>query len=308
MRTSFIGSAVASVLMAPASGGDVVVDNAGRQTEGTVISKELHKAAVTAIKAAWKAADTVANASKLVLELAQSAVREADGDEKLALAKFDAAMGSAAVELRMAHKDATGEEKERLEDFLDKGGIWLQYQSNMRGYIRTFDPEQFQTFKTESAARKARKAIQDATKTRKGLRDKIAETHNLEDITDEQFADAMRASVKDGGGYDEKKLLAKLISLGAEELDSDESEEERITRQYGEAKAAAVHWFGESEQWTVCRESLAKLLVRIAEIPDDAGKAEQLNQALNNCYVKINQIYSQERKPAGEADRKTATL
>lgn len=302
LNRTLIGQAVALALMAPA---DVVISGAGAAVDGTVISTNLQKMAHKAIKAVWDVTARVQNASAMVLELAKAAVTESDGDEKLALAKFEAAMSSAALDLRTANKEATGEERERLEDFLDPKGTWSQYLSNFRRYIKTFPPEQLETFKSETALRKAAQSIKEATRTRTSLKDKMGAELDLSEVTDDEFSACMRKATGEDGKVNETTLKKALIAAGADERDDEESDEDRATRIRTQAMEASETFFGDGEHWKVCRESLAKLLVLIAEIPDDAGHENELNQALNNAFVKIAQTFKrgQAVAPKGAQDQ-----
>jgi hypothetical protein len=284
MRNVLLGLAVSSALNGPA---EVVISGAGARVEGTVISSELQKTARKALQAFWKTAEQAVSASQIVLQLAQQAVKEAGGDVTLAVAKFEAACASAVVDFRQEHKDETGEAKEKLEDFLADSGIWAQYLRNIKGGMKDFPPAVFETFKTESSLRKARKAIKDAKKTRTAMRDKMAAKFDLEDVTDEAFDEAIKTCTNESGTVDEAKLEKALRKAGAVEVEDEEDEDTRIERLASEAKAAAGVFLGDDPRWNVCRESLAKLLVLLARIPDDAGNEDQTNQALNNAFVKI---------------------
>lgn len=295
MRSTILGLAVSSVLSMPA---DVIVSGAGQAIEGTAISSELHKAAKAAIKAAWQTHEKIVSLSKMLLELAQACVREANGDFKLALSKFDAACGSAAHEMRENHKDATGEDKAKLDEFLADDGSWKAYQKGLRQAMKDEFP--ILDYKTESSLRAARKAAAEAARSRKSMRDKLGDKLDLTDLTDEEYATACKAATGSTGTLTEERLENELRKLGYVEPEEEDSDvrEKRIA---GEAKEAAEHWFGSDPRWTVPRESLAKLLVLISNIDDEGGHENEVNRALNNAYVTINRVIKGE--PAAEAPK-----
>jgi hypothetical protein len=304
LNRTLIGAAVALTLNAPAN--EMVIGAEGGAQEGTVITKELGKHAKAAIKAVWNAHEKIVSASKLVLELAQEAVTEAQGDYKLALNRFDAACAWAAAQLREENKEAKGEEKARLDEFLADDGSWNQYAKNIRRALKAeFD---ILEFKTESSLRAALKSASDATKSRKTLRGKLGDKLDLSEMTDEQFSEACKAATGESGQLDEGKLEKELRKLGfVEPEDTDESDEARAERIYREAMAQAIHFMGEDERWKTPRESLAKLIVLLNSIPDDGGHEQEVNRALNNAYVTINRLYKPEQgtqAPAKTTERR----
>jgi hypothetical protein len=292
MRSTILGLAVSSVLSMPA---DVIVSGAGQAIEGTAISSELHKAAKAAIKAAWQTHEKIVSLSKMLLELAQACVREANGDFKLALSKFDAACGSAAHEMRESNKDATGEAKAKLDEFLADDGSWKNYQKGLRQAMKDEFP--ILEYQTESSLRAARKAAAEAARTRKSMRDKIGEKLDLDGLTDEEYATACKAATGSTGTLTEERLENELRKLGYVEPE-DEDEDVREKRITSEAKQTAEHWFGADARWQVPRESLAKLLILISNIDDDAGHETEVNRALNNAYVTIARVIKGETAEA----------
>ncbi len=300
MRNQLLGHAVALALMAPA---EVVISGAGEQVEGTVISAQLQKQAKQALKAIWNIHEKLVSASKMVLELAQAAVKEADGEPKLALAKFDAACAGAVLDFRTEHKEDKGEDKEKLEDFLASDGPWLQYVSNIKGAIKDFPAEVFLTFPTESALRKARKAARQAKSTVKSLRGTMESKLDLNEVPDDKFAEAIKAATNESGTISEERLEKELRKLGAVEMEP-ETDDERDERIYNEAKQASVTFMGEDPRWQTTRESVCKLLVLLNQIPDDAGHESECNRILNNAYISIAKLYSLGHQSQGAQNQK----
>lgn len=305
MRNVLLGLACSSALMAPA---EVVIGAEGGALEGTMITKELQKQARAAIKAAWGTHEKIISTSQLILQLAQSAVTEAKGDFTLALSKFDAAVASAAADFREEHKEDKGEDLVKLNDFLGDTGSWKQFTSSLRGALKDAFP--VLEFKTESSLRAARKAAKDAAKSRKTMRGTLEEKLDLTDLTDEEFATACKAATSESGEMTIERVEKELRKLGYVEVESDETDEEAATRIASEAKAQAAHFMGEDPRWNVARESLAKLLVLLNSIPDDAGHEDEVNRCLNNAYIGINRIVHPEsgkqssKQGTGESGRR----
>lgn len=306
MRNVLLGLAVSSALMAPA---EVVIGAEGGALEGTVITKELQKQARAAIKAAWGTHEKMVSTSQLILQLAQSAVTESRGDFTLALSKFDAAIASAASEFREEHKDDKGEDLAKLNDFLGDTGSWKVFTASLRGALKDEFP--VLEFKTESSLRAARKAAKDAAKSRKTMRGTLEEKLDLTDMTDEEFATACKTATTEGGEMTIERLEKELKKLGYVEVEDDETDEEAATRIANEAKEQAAHFMGSDPRWNVARESLAKLLVLLNSIPDDAGHEDEVNRCLNNAYIGINRIVHPEagkqsgsKQQGGESGRR----
>jgi hypothetical protein len=289
MRNVMLGLAVSSALCMPA---EVVISGAGEAVEGTVISKDLQTQARKAIKAAWGTYEKVVSTSQMVLQLAQAAVKEAKGDFKLALNKFDAAVASAASEFREEHKEASGEDKAKIDEFLSDTGSWKTFCASLRGALKDEFP--VLDFQTESSLRAARKAAKDASRTRKTMRGQLGDKLDLDGLTDDEFATACKAATNESGEMTIERLEKELRRLGYVEPENEETEEERDTRLHNEAKGHAAHWLGEDERWTAPRESLAKLLVLLNSIPDDGGHENDVNRILNNAYIQINKLYRPE--------------
>jgi hypothetical protein len=303
LNRTMIGTAIALTLNAPAQGGEVVVTGAGKAVEGTVITTDLQNMATQAIEAAWNANKQVVSTSQLILKLAQLAVKEAKGDFKLALNKFDGACADAAAAFRTQHAKAKGAEKAEIDAFLSDEGSWSAYQKSLRGALR--DEIDITQYKTESSLRNARKSMKEAARTRSQLKDKLADKLDLSDLTDEEYAEACRSATGESGKLDETKVESELRKLGYVEPETDETDEERDDRIYNEAKTAAGEWLGDDARWQGPRESLAKLLVLLYSIPDDAGHESDVNQALNNTYVKIARIYKPEQSQTQSGEKGT---
>lgn len=299
MRNQLIGTAIHAVLMAPA---DVVISGAGETVEGTVISSELQKKARTALKAVWNVHEKLVSASKMVLELAQASVNEATGDEKLAIAKFEAACAGAVLDFRTEHKEDKGESKEKVDEFLASDGPWMQYVSNIRGAMKDFPPEMFLTFQTESAVRRARTAARKAKASRKSVRSVMEAKLDLSEIDDAKFADAVRTATPEGGIINEERLEKELRKLGAVEMEP-ESDDDRDERIHNEAKQASVTFMGEDARWQTVRESVCKLLVLLNQIPDDGGHETECNRILNNAYISIAKLYNLGHQSQGTQSR-----
>jgi hypothetical protein len=157
MKNLAIRTAVMAAL-ATDGGSDESMERDGTTSDGTAVPERIKAEAKTILDAAWKLHEQIVSISSQLLAMAKKCAKAADGDPKLALRMYTAALADAEMHLEKEAK--TKAEKAKVAEFLDPKGSWKQYSRTITGSMN--DGLDITQYRTESALRAARKAAKDA--------------------------------------------------------------------------------------------------------------------------------------------------
>jgi len=283
---------------------------------GTVITKALGDAAANVLDACWQIEQQVIGTSTAIYRLACEAVKEADGDYKLALTRFDAAllfaMSAKRSELEKKAKEMPKDQARELEnqiaEFFSSGSNWAQYVSNMRSAMREDFPFVHVTgakkgqpiYPTESALRRARAAAKRLKNHTRSAIQKLSVTLDLSELSKEEIETATNAAMQKAGKDADEATVRKLVEAelrkaGAVEIDSEGQTADPVDREnsiYRQATTLAALIAGGDPAGAKARDSIVGLLQTLGKADFDED-GDEIVRELTNVQTKIARLTGQ---------------